>query len=269
MVIRSFFLLTLLCLLPFCPCQAQYRGFTGTVHQAGAVAAMNITSVPNTEGQQTFRDLGVGAVYDLHYYATKQIALEAITSFMYTPARYLRTAVPQGNKANPWKTILPIDGRVYLGPSEDFQMYIGAGLQWNMLVMPNDSQPSTRRTTHQLSGNSVVGLTFLGPQRYMVHFTLGAKFHFPIINNSAFKANDSQLSDLTTTDLSRDRDCVTIGGGITFDLDRHKRMAAMINYEYPLGTLPPLNDDGSHDHRLAHQTQTISLGIVYHIGGTR
>ena len=271
-----------------------YHGYTGTVHQVGAVGALNLTAMPNAQAGEhhTQSDLGIGAVYDFRNYVTRQLAYEFVASLMYSRASYL--SLP-GSDLSPYKFVLPVDGRFYAGPSEDFQMFVGAGLQWSALNLGGGGRPprpggpegpgmagtnGTAETagtngtatpvqprsnsTHQFSGNGIVGFNILGPQKHMIHFCMATKFHFPISGDALFPSDDKSV-----VDLSADRGCVVLMGGITLDLDRYKRASAMLNYEYPLGTHHPTRDDGSTDYRLLHQTQTISLGVVFHIGGTR
>ena len=117
------------------------------------------------------------------------------------------------------------------------------------------------KTIHQLSGNTAIGLNFFGPQNYMFHLNIGAKFHYTISDN------DNTVSDISIIDLSKDRSCVILNGGITIDIDRKKNACLMLNYEYPLGT--PISKYDGASNSFFKRTQTISLGLMFHIGGTR
>lgn len=240
-----------------------YKGYTGTVHQFGFIGGLYYTSNPNYPSdnrRQTFHDYGLGAVYNLHDYVSRQFTFELLSSVTVVTAKSLERTDIDDNKQ---KIIWPLDCRFYLGPSENFQAYIGTGLQWNMLEktigeydIVSGSAPS--KTIHQLSGNTAIGLNFFGPQNYMFHLNVGAKFHFPITDN------DNMQSENGFIDMSKDRSCVILNGGITIDIDRKKNACLMLNYEYPLGT-PKASDATG----LFSRTQTISLGLVFHIGGTR
>lgn len=244
--------------------QAPYKGYTGTVHQFGFIGGLYLTENPNmseTDTKQTYNDFGIGAVYTLHDYVTRQFAFDVITSITMVTAKYLESKDYDDNKK---KFIWPVDCRFYVGPSEDFQAYIGLGIQWNMLQKTIGTYSLTtgradNKTIHQLSGNTAIGFNFFGPQKYMFHLNIGAKFHFPITDN------DHTTVDTSLIDLSKDRGCVVLNGGITLDIDRRKNACVMLNYEYPLGTLKAKRGSGGFFCR----TQTISLGLMFHIGGTR
>ena len=242
-----------------------YKGYTGTVHQFGFIGGMYNTSNPNFTGAdgetQTFHDWGLGATYTMHDYVTRQFTFDVITSVTLITAKYLKV---EGIDDSKQKMVWPIDCRFYLGPSEDLQAYIGTGIQWNMLQkttgeydIVTGTAPS--KTIHQLSGNIAVGLNFFGPQNYMFHLNVGAKLHYTITDN------DNTPSDGSIVDLSKDRNCIILIGGVTIDIDRKKNACLMLNYEYPLGT-PKSSYGGS---GFFKNTQTISVGLMFHIGGTR
>ena len=243
-----------------------YKGYTGTVHQFGFIGGLYNTNNPNysaNDPTQTYHDYGLGAVYTLHDYVTRQFTFDVVTSVTLVTAKSMEQSNFDDNKH---KLIWPLDCRFYLGPSEDFQAYIGGGLQWSMLEknMGAYSQitgTAPSKTIHQLSANTAIGLNFLGPQKYMFHLNMGAKFHFPITDN------DHLASDAMQIDLSRDRGCVILNGGITIDIDRKKNACLMFNYDYPLG-MPKSQYEGSNN-SLFKSTQTVSLGLMFHIGGTR
>ena len=243
-----------------------YKGYTGTVHQFGFVGGIYNTANPNYSADdqtQTYHDYGSGASYTMHDYVTRQFTFDLTTSVTVITAKSLEV---EGVDDSRQKIVWPVEGRFYLGPSEDFQAYIGAGLQWNMLEkitgeydIVSGSVPS--KTIHQLSGNTAVGLNFFGPQNYMFHLNIGAKFHYPITNN------DNTESDGSLVDLTKDRSCIILNGGITMDIDRKKNACLMLNYEYPLGSPKSRYQGGSES--FWKRTQTISLGLMFHIGGTR
>lgn len=242
-----------------------YKGYTGTVHQFGFIGGLYYTANPNysaVDPTQTFHDYGLGATYTMHDYVTRQFTFDLISSITLITAKSLEVkGIDDDHKQ---KFVWPIDCRFYLGPSEDFQAYIGTGLQWNMFnKTTGDYDPisgsSPSKTIHQLSGNTAVGLNFFGPQNYMFHLNLGAKLHYLITDN------DNTVTEGNLIDLAKDRSCVILNGGITVDIDRKKNACVMLNYEYPLGTpKSQIAESG-----FFHNTQTISLGLMFHIGGTR
>ncbi len=259
-----------LLMLPVCSLAAEkekpYKGYTGTVHQFGFIGGLYKTSNPNYSAEdqtQTFCDYGLGASYTMHDYVTKQFTFDLMTSVTVITAKSLEI---EGIDDSKQKIIWPIDCRFYLGPSEDFQAYIGTGLQWNMFEKTIGdyniiSGEAPSKTIHQLSGNTAIGLNFFGPQNYMFHLNIGAKFHYTISDN------DNTVSDISIIDLSKDRSCVILNGGITIDIDRKKNACLMLNYEYPLGT--PISKYDGASNSFFKRTQTISLGLMFHIGGTR
>ena len=262
-------IMTTLLLYPLCGLAVEkekpYKGYTGTVHQFGFIGGVYNTANPNFTGiegnTQTFHDWGLGATYTMHDYVTRQFTFDILTSVTLITAKYLKV---EGIDDSKQKMVWPVDCRFYLGPSEDFQAYIGTGIQWNMLqktVGEYDIVTGTvpSKTIHQLSGNTAVGLNFFGPQNYMFHLNVGAKLHYTITDN------DNTPSDGSTVDLSKDRNCIILIGGVTIDIDRKKNACLMLNYEYPLGT-PKSSYGGS---GFFKNTQTISLGLMFHIGGTR
>lgn len=243
-----------------------YKRYTGTVHQFGFVGGIYNTANPNfsvEDQNQTFHDYGLGASYTLHDYVTRQFTFDLTTSVTVITAKSLNV---EGIDDSRQKIVWPVEGRFYLGPSEDFQAYIGTGLQWNMLEKTmgeydiiTGTAPS--KTIHQLSGNTTMGLNFFGPQNYMFHLNIGAKFHFPISDN------DNTETDGSLVDLTKDRSCIILNGGVTIDIDRKKNACVMLNYEYPLGSPKSRYQGGSGS--FWKRTQTISLGMMFHIGGTR
>lgn len=243
-----------------------YSGYTGTVHQFGFIGGLYNTANPNYSAESqtiTFHDYGLGATYIMHDYVTRQFTFDIITSVSVITAKYLEMKNVDDSKQN---IVWPIDCRFYLGPSEDFQAFIGTGLQWSLLEKTTGdynvvSGESPGKTIHRLSGNTAIGFNFFGPQNYMLHINIGAKLHYPIVDNSETYYEGNMI------DMAKDRSCVIVNGGITFDLDKRKNACLMINYEYPLGTPKPKNEKGNRG--FLNRTQTLSLGIVFHIGGTR
>ena len=241
-----------------------YKGYTGTVHQFGFIGGLYYTANPNfsaVDQTQTFHDYGLGATYTMHDYVTRQFTFDLISSITLVTAKSLEIKGVDDHKQ---KFIWPVDCRFYLGPSEDFQAYIGTGLQWNMFnktIGDYDliSGRAPSKTIHQLSGNTAVGLNFFGPQNYMFHLNMGAKLHYLISDN------DDSVTEANVVDLAKDRSCIILNGGITIDIDKKKNACLMLNYEYPLGTPKAQGcEDG-----FFNNTQTISLGLMFHIGGTR
>lgn len=243
-----------------------YKGYTGTVHQFGFVGGIYNTANPNFSADdqtQTYLDYGLGASYTMHDYVTRQFTFDLTTSVTVITAKSLNV---EGIDDSRQKIVWPVEGRFYLGPSEDFQAYIATGLQWNMLektMGEYDIITGTApcKTIHQLSGNTTMGLNFFGPQNYMFHLNIGAKFHFPISDN------DNTETDGSLVDLTKDRSCIILNGGFTIDIDRKKNACVMLNYEYPLGSPKSRYQGGSGS--FWKRTQTISLGLMFHIGGTR
>ena len=243
-----------------------YKGYTGTVHQLGVTGSAYITSNPNysTEDHKSaFHDYGLGIVYNLHDYLTRQTTFEVISSITVATAESLESRTYDDNKQ---KITWPVDCRIYLGPSEDFQAYLGIGLQWSMLEkntgeydIVSGTEPS--KTIHQLSGNTAIGLNILGPQKYMCHFNVGVKFHYTITDN------DKSHLATNTTDLSKDRSCTIVNGSLTIDMDRRKKICAILNYEYPLGSPHSRYRHGNNG--FFKHTQSVSLGVLFYLGGTR
>lgn len=243
-----------------------YKGYTGTVHQFGFVGGIYNTANPNYSADdqtQTYHDYGLGASYTMHDYVTRQFTFDLTTSVTVITAKSLEV---EGIDDSRQKIVWSVEGRFYLGPSEDFQAYIGTGLQWNMLEKTTGeydiiSGDIPSKTIHQLSGNTSAGLNFFGPQNYMFHLNIGAKFHYCITDN------DNTETESSLVDLAKDRSCIILNGGITIDIDRKKNACLMLNYEYPLGT-PKSKYDGA-SNSFFKRTQTISFGLLFHIGGTR
>mgnify|MGYP002624064419 CR=1 FL=1 len=243
-----------------------YKGYTGTVHQFGFIGGLYNTANPNFSDEdqtQTYHDYGLGATYTMHDYVTRQFTFDLLTSITVITAKSLERKDLDDSKQ---KIVWPVDCRFYIGPSEDFQAYIGTGLQWGMFEKTSGdydliSGSAPTKTIHQFSGNTAIGLNFFGPQNYMVHINLGAKFHYSITDI------DNTTMDKHLIDVAKDRSCIILNGGVTIDIDRKKNACLMLNYEYPLGTPQSQYEGGSNG--FLKRTQTISLGLMFHIGGTR
>ncbi|MBO4907530.1 MAG: hypothetical protein J5486_10975 [Bacteroidaceae bacterium] len=224
-----------------------YNGYTGTVHQFGFVAARAYVGKPSLfssgdtqanasnsdNGSNTFKDIGLGCVYDFHYYVSKQFNYEIISSLMLSTASYYSE-----DTSDELKMTLPVDIRLGVGPSEDFNLCLGSGLQWAMLG----------HDIHQLAANIFAGISLLGPQRHLIHFNTGTRLHLPIAHSN------KHYTSPNTVDMTRDKECVVLAGGVTIDLDKHKTALLMLNYEKPLAT---------------PHTQMFSLALLFHIGGSR
>lgn len=244
--------------------QKPYQGYTGTVHQFGFVGGIYNTSNPNYSADnpiEVFHDFGLGATYIMHDYVTRQFAFDFLTSISVVTAK---SQCVNGEEKQ--KVIWPVDFRFSLGPSEDFQAYVGTGIQWNMVEktvgeydIHSGKVPS--KSINQLSGNTTVGLNFFGPQNYMFHLNIGLKFHYPITDNDNSNGGDGLV------DLTKDHSCIILNGGITIDLDKKKNACLMLNYEYPLDSSVSryANSNGN----FWKKTQSISLGVMFYIGGTR
>lgn len=242
-----------------------YKGYTGSVHQVGFIGGVFNTLNPNysaTQSPKNFRDLGLGATYTLHDYVTRQFTFDFMTSVTVITAKYLD--ISDFNDNHSQKIIWPMDCRFLLGPSEDFQAYICTGLQWCLFEKSiGDYDILTckppRKAVHQLSGNTGIGMNFFGPQNYMFHLNVGVKLHYPICQT------DSHASYNGVTDMTLDRGCAMTTCGITVDIDRKKKACVMLNCEYPLEKLESQYGKLSFFNRF----HTISLGIIFHIGGSR
>lgn len=242
-----------------------YKGMTGTVHQVGFIGGIYNTVNPNcspSDVPKSFRDFGLGATYTLHYYVTKQFAFDIISSVTVMTAKYL---VDKNIKdSNCQKIVWPVDCRFFLGPSENFQAYIGTGIQWSLFEKTvGDVDIMTgkppRANIHQLSGNTAVGLNLFGPQNYMFHLNVGAKLHYAIADND----RTSYPKDFFS--LGKDIDCLILTGGVTVDLDRKKSVCIILNCDYPIGNIGLKSGDTG----LFNRSHTIYLGVMFHVGGTR
>lgn len=238
-----------------------YERYTGTVHQFGFITSAHSTENANYfpgKNKKTYRDYGLGVVYNLHDYITKQFTFEVVSSFTVMTSKCLGK--------DHQKITLPLECRFCLGPSEDFQAYLGTGFQYNQFERPVSESylwgnNQSGESVCQLSGNTIVGLNILGPQNFMLHFNIGAKFHYPITDN------DRNPFDPNEIDMANDKSCVILNGSLTLDLDKRKHACMILTYEYPLGT--PHSRFNEAESSFTNRTQTIALGVVFHIGGTR
>lgn len=192
------------------------------------------------------------------------------------------------------KWTFPVDVRWFLG-SEKISAFAGLGLQystvWDFISTKGDSHTNTyydpwwgyyyqetyhdkddfqwKWTANQLSANFAVG-TKIGLfsadaqdprsgnwQSYKpLNVILGAKFHFPIINNGEKHGDGDNY-----VDLSRDKTCVSLLGGISINWPGG---AFKIDYEYPLGA----NNkyalyDGGHGTFFNTTSQSISATLLF------
>lgn len=243
-----------------------YKSDVGSVHQFGFIGSFNNTANPNfseIDQRKTFHDYGIGVIYNLHDYITKQFTFEVISSVTLSTGNSLKN---RNESERSQKITIPIDCRICLGPSEDFQVYVGTGIQWNAFELSfgesNDLINNQHaKSIHQLAGNTAVGLNVLGPQKYMIHFNAGIKLHYAIASNNS-KTNETEIVDIT-----KDRSCVILNSGVTIDLDKRKNACLMINYEHPIGN--PVSRYKMEESGFFDKTQGFSLSLLFHIGGTR
>lgn len=250
------------------PEHTPYEHAVGTVHQLGFVGGLSVMQNPNIRDggcKRSYTDYSMGAVYNFQNYITKQLSIESTVSITMQTAKSLTEI---GAKKKNQKMILPADVRISVGPCEDMTLFLGAGLQWNIVsrdiseVDETSPEKSESETVHQLSGNSTAGISFLGPSKYRIHFSAGLKFHFPISNS---KVRDV-CSKEGEVDVSCDKSSMSWTGSITYDLDKKKSAVIILSYELPLereqrNTLMDCN--------LLHRTQMASVGLMFYLGGSR
>ena len=176
--------------------------------------------------------------------------------------------------------------RWYVGTT-DFKFFIGAGLQYNFIYSFKETENDgysygyydywgnyyqydyggggydyeEDTGAHQLSGNGSIGFSILGMQS-PVHILLGAKFHFPIINN----AEGVEYSNSGRFDFSKDKTSITATAGLSFNLG--KKCVMMINYDYPLGATKETSVEYD-DKRNFFQThsQSLTMSLLWNLGG--
>ena len=219
----------------------------------GLVGGVFLTSNPEMSEYNTkknYVDGGGGLVYDYRNDVSRNYTFEVLTSLMITSCSTSKTEEGQSKM----KFIFPLEMRWYIG-SPDFKFFVGAGLQYNFIYSFKETEKGgssygyydywgtyhsysygggsteydEETGAHQLSGNGSLGFSILGMQS-PVHILLGAKFHFPIINN----AEGVEYSNGSRFDFSKDKTSITATAGLSFNLGRSCIM--MLNYDYPLGS---------------------------------
>lgn len=230
----------------------------------GVVFGTFITSNPDITGynvKKNYVDWGGGFV--LNY--RKDFNESATFEWLFSPLiSSCKTSVKEDGETK-LKFTFPIEHRFYLG-NRDFKAFLGFGLQYNFIYsikskekhntysygyydwfgnyygyeydLGSTKEFEEKTMAHQLSGNGSVGVSFLGP-KYPIHFILGAKFHFPIINN----AEGVGYSEGSRFDLSKDKTSIAATVGVTVNLGGqdsrtgyYRPPVLMLNYDYPLGS---------------------------------
>lgn len=201
----------------------------------GFVGGVFLTSNPDMSGYDTrksYTDYGGGMVYDYRKEYTKNSAFEFLMSGMLASCKTSRTEEGEDKL----KVTFPAEFRFYLGTSY-LKLYVGAGLQYNFIWSLKSTSKDYYRSSnldsdtgaHQLSGNGSVGLCILGLSS-RVHFLVGTKFHFPIINN----AEGVEYSNGSRIDFSKDKTSIAATVGVSYDVVKRK-CVWMTNFDYPLG----------------------------------
>jgi len=267
--------------------QYGYIRYPMKAHMFGIVGGVFLTSNPDMSGYDTkknYVDGGGGFVYDYRNDVSKNYTFEVLTSLMATSCNTSRTEEGQSKM----KFILPIEMRWYVGTA-DFKFFIGAGLQYNFIYSFKETEKDgysydyydywgnyyqynyggggyeyeEHTGAHQLSGNGSIGFSVLGMQS-PVHVLLGAKFHFPIINN----AEGIEYSESGRFDFSKDKTSITATAGLSFNLG--KKCIMMLNYDYPLGATKEtsLEYDDKRNFFETH-SQSITMSFLWNLGGGR
>lgn len=204
----------------------------------GLVGGIFLTSNPDMSGYDTkknYTDYGGGMVFDYRREFSENSAFEFLMSGMLASCKTSHTEEGEDKL----KVTFPVEFRFYLGNSF-LKLYVGAGLQYNFIWSLKDtdrpdyyyggSDVDSGTGAHQLSGNGSVGLCVLGLSS-RIHFLLGTKFHFPIINN----AEGVDYSNGSKIDFSKDKTSIAATAGVSVDVVRQK-IVWMTNYDYPLGS---------------------------------
>ena len=265
--------------------QYGYINYPMKANMFGIVGGLFLTSNPDMSGYDTkknYTDYGGGLVYDYRNDVSKNYTFEFLTSLMITSCNTSKTEEGQSKM----KFILPMEMRFYVGTT-DFKFFIGAGLQYNFIYSFKENEKDnydtygyydwygnyyyydyyTGTTTeyeedtkaHQLSGNGSIGFSILGMQS-PVHILLGAKFHFPIINN----AEGKEFSNGSRFDFSKDKTSITATAGLSFNLG--KRSVLMLNYDYPLGSTKETTVDyGDKRNFFETHSQSITMSILWRL----
>lgn len=257
-----------------------YKSYPIKTNLFGIMGGVFLTSNPDMTGYDTkknYVDGGGGFVYDYRNDISENSTFEIITSLMLSSCSTSKTEDGEDSK---WKFLLPIEGRFYMG-NEYIKFFVGAGIQYNSIwTFTNEEEasysgyydswgnyygsysegkPSDIKTSaHQLSGNGSVGFTAGGGR---VNFLVGAKFHFPIINN----AEGIEYSQNSRIDFSKDKTCVAATGGLSFVLGSKRNTVLMINYDYPLGSNGQTSvegQDGSRNYFQQH-SQSLTMSLMW------
>ena len=267
--------------------QYGYISYPMTAHMFGLVGGVFLTSNPDMSAYDTkknYVDGGGGLVYDYRNDVSKNYTFEVLTSLMVTSCSTSKTEEGQSKM----KFILPLEMRWYVGTT-DFKFFIGAGLQYNFIYSFKETENDgysygyydywgnyyqynyggggydyeEDTGAHQLSGNGSIGFSILGMQS-PVHILLGAKFHFPIINN----AEGVEYSNGGRFDFSKDKTSITATAGLSFNLG--KKCIMMLNYDYPLGATKETSVEYD-DKRNFFEThsQSLTMSLLWNLGGGR
>ena len=283
---KKVFAILLLCSCPILlHAQYGYINYPMKANMFGIVGGVFLTSNPDMSGYDTkknYVDGGGGFVYDYRNDVSKNYTFEVLTSLMMTSCSTSKTEEGQSKM----KFILPLEMRWYVGTT-DFKFFIGAGLQYNFIYSFKETENDgysygyydywgnyysynyggggydyeEDTGAHQLSGNGSIGFSILGMQS-PVHILLGAKFHFPIINN----AEGVEYSNGSRFDFSKDKTSITATAGLSFNLG--KRCIMMLNYDYPLGSTKETSVEYD-DKRNFFEThsQSLTMSLMWSLGG--
>lgn len=240
---------------PEYPLSSNMMGFFGGVF---------LTSNPDMSGYDTkksYTDYGGGLIYDYRYEWSEAAAYEILTSCMLASCNTSHTEQGESKMKVTW----PLETRFYLGCSQ-LKLYFGAGLQYNFIWSWRDngndgyygnSSQDEGTSANQLSANLGAGFCLLGLQS-KVHFLIGTKFHFPIVNN----AEGTEYSNGNKIDFSKDRESMVLTGGVSLDVSRSCVM--MANYDYPLGNSAQTSvNNGESLSFFEQHSQSITFSIMY------
>ncbi len=224
----------------------------------GLVGGVFITSNPDMSGYDTkknYVDGGGGMVYDHRHEFSEYGAYEVILSGMMSSCKTSRSE----DGETKMKVILPIETRFYVGFSQ-LKMYLGGGFQYNFIWSSKrdgyGNYQDEDASAQQLSANMGVGLCVLGLSS-KVHFLLGTKFHFPLVNN----AEGVEYSESDKIDFSKDKTSIVATGGMSFDIGQS--CVVMLNYDYPLGnTAMTTIDTGETRSFFQRKSQSFTLNLM-------
>lgn len=233
------------------------------VNLFGVMGGVFLTSNPDLTGydvKKNYVDGGGGFVYNYRYDISEANSLEVISSLLLASCSTSRTEEGESKM----KVTLPVEGRWYIG-HESFKVYIGGGLQYNFIWSMkkgesnsyygyyDDREGSMSTGAHQLSGNGMVGFCILG-MKSPVHFLLGTKFHFPIVNN----AEGVEYSQSGRIDFSKDKTCVAATGSVSVNCG--EKCVLMLNYDYPLGSNKQTEINGNF---FQMHSQSITMSLLW------